>query len=379
MNLEKRLTRWTEAGLLSAEQARSIKAWEQEQPSASWVLFGITGLGIVVLMTGVVSIIAANWDQIPPSVKLWGYFISLSVLGWAAAKRYGTPGVIRECLLTAYAAYVLGGIGLIGQLYHLSAEGYEALFTWLTLVLPIALLAQSRLINNLWCVVLLSACALWLFSSAQHEEAVRIYTIAAAPWITLGVGYLLWNRFSFFSSALRVWSYGILLLGYAIVANIAWSAGGGLPDPLRHPGYAWALPFTGFVLALAAVWFRQRLVGRGLSIAIAFTLVALGALLMPPTYGSLDDTIFSQIMGCLLFIAAWSGAAAIAAGMERRRLFDFAALVIAIRFIVVYFEVFGSLAATGFGLMLSGAVILGIAYMWHSYRGTLAKAIKEGM
>lgn len=379
MNLEKRLTRWTEAGLLSAEQARSIKAWEHEQPSASWVLFGITGLGVVVLMTGVISIIAANWDQIPPSAKLWGYFISLSLLGWAAVKRYETPGVIRECLLTAYAAYVLGGIGLIGQLYHLSGEGYEALFAWLVLVLPIALLAQSRLINNLWCVGLISALALWLFSSAQHEEAVRVYTIAAAPWITLSIGYLLWNRFAFFSSALRVWSYAMLLLGYAIIANIAWSFGEELPDPLRHPGYAWALPFLGFLLALGTIWFRQKVLGRGLSIAIAFTLVSLGALLMPPTYGTLDDTIFSQIIGCLLFIAAWSGAAAIAAGMERRRLFDFAALVIAVRFIVVYFEVFGSLAATGFGLILSGAVILGIAYMWHSYRGTLAKAIKEGM
>jgi uncharacterized membrane protein len=99
-------------------------------------------------------------------------------------------------------------------------------------------------------------------------------------------------------------------------------------------------------------------------------------LVLPPIYRPLEDSLTNQIVGCALFIGAWSGAAAIAASMHRRRLFDFAAAVIAVRFIIVYFEVFGSLAATGLGLVTSGVVILGIAYLWYRFRRRVARALE---
>ena len=87
----------------------------------------------------------------------------------------------------------------------------------------------------------------------------------------------------------------------------------------------------------------------------------------------------SDVVGCFLFLLPWASAAAVAAAMERKRLFDLAALVIGIRFIVVYFQVFGSLAVTGVGLIISGSVILGIAYLWYRYRGNVARAIREAV
>ena len=45
-----------------------------------------------------------------------------------------------------------------------------------------------------------------------------------------------------------------------------------------------------------------------------------------------------------------------------------ASLVIALRVVIVYFEVFGSLAMRGLGLIFSGIVILTISFMWHRFR-----------
>lgn len=375
MKLEKRLARWTSAGLLTEEQSNAILAWEHDQPSMSWVLFGITGLGVVVLMTGVVSIIAANWDDIPARVKLTGYFLSLVALAYGAWRRHELPGVVRECLLTVFALYVLAGIGLIGQVYHLTSNGYEELFLWLTLILPTTLLAKSRLVNNVWFLGLVTAMSIWVgYSDLIRPGPSRIYVATALPYLFLGLGYLLWDRFEFFASTARVWSYAVLLLGFGVAANVAWSLGEQLIT--TRTGWAAALPFTTLAIALGAVALRRPLIGRGISLAITATLVLSALLILPPLYLDIDK---HEVLGCALFIAAWSGAAAIAAGMERRRLFDFAALVIAVRFVVVYFEVFGSLAATGIGLICSGAVILGFAYLWYRHRGTVARAIREGL
>jgi hypothetical protein len=128
------------------------------------------------------------------------------------------------------------------------------------------------------------------------------------------------------------------------------------------------------VVALLGVKFRRIQPGEHLTYAIWATLILSGILIIIPSFVDVGD---QPILGCALFIAVWSGAAAIAAANERRRLFDAAALIIGIRFIVVYFQVFGSLAATGLGLILSGSVILGVAYLWYRYRGQVAAAIQE--
>lgn len=60
-----------------------------------------------------------------------------------------------------------------------------------------------------------------------------------------------------------------------------------------------------------------------------------------------------------------------AAAASMKRLFDIASFVIAARFIVIYFEVFGDLSTTGIGLIVSGAVILAVAFIWNRGRQTV--------
>lgn len=374
MNLEKRLSRWCAAGLITAEQTERIRMWEREQPSAAWVLYGLAGLGITVLLTGVISIVAANWDDIAPATKLSIYFLSLGLLGWGVVQRNGTPGVVRESLLVGFSLYILAGIGLIGQIYHLTSNGYEGLFLWLGCTLPATLLAQRRLLNSLWCGGL--TLAVWLWSLAPiHARPEITFAFGSLPWLFLVVGYLLWSTREDFANTARLWGFGLLLVGLAPFANIAWSGGQLWPHPSEMGLEKW-LPMVSFCAALGAVFLMRNTLGRALSRAIGATLLVSALLVLPPIYRPFEDSLTNQIVGCALFIGAWSGAAAIAASMHRRRLFDFAAAVIAVRFIIVYFEVFGSLAATGLGLVTSGVVILGIAYLWYRFRRSVARALE---
>ena len=376
MKLEKSLEQWTAQGIISVDQAAKIRSYEQEHASASWVLFGISGLGVLVLLTGIVSTIAANWDAISPTSKLTLYFISLIVLGWFALRRSATPGVLREILFTAFSFYVLAGIGLIGQIFHLESDGYSALFFWVTITLPIALVVQSRLVCNAWFLGLATALTLWGMNGSQEMEVVkRGFVILAVPYLFLGVGYGLGHLLSdYFASAARLWSYVAILVPFAIMGNIIWAVGDAPLKLLEYSSQCWPIPVIAAGLALGGVALRRIQPGSFLTGVISATIIASCFLILPPVIARFEK---HDIFGCVLFLLTWAGAAAIAAGIERRRLFDLAALVIGIRFIVVYFEMFGSLAATGLGLIISGCVILGIAYLWHTYRGKLAIAIQE--
>jgi hypothetical protein len=93
----------------------------------------------------------------------------------------------------------------------------------------------------------------------------------------------------------------------------------------------------------------------------------------------LKSTWLSDVCGAAGFIAVWAAAAAAAAAASMKKLFDIASFVIAIRFIVIYFEVFGSLSMTGIGLIISGAVIIGIAILWNRGRRTVTSRLRSNL
>lgn len=379
MSSNKFLKKWRAAGLLSDEQVQRIEEYEQEHASASWVLYGLTGLGVLVVLVGVISIIAANWMVLPDSVKIVLYFLSLLILAAATLTRLSKPGVVREALLSAFGLYLLAGIGLIGQTYHLVSDGYTGLFFWLLLILPMQFLTESRLLNNLWFLGLVTAVSLWNFETFTEQSATRnIFTTLSLPYFIIGLGYCLGSCAEAFSVTARIWGFAVLLLPFAIGGNIAWSVGNhGMLKDSWNVGLWPLLPLGGALFAgmtaQARDFKRSRLITYAIYTVLATSFVISSVPLSVPLQGE------HSLVGCILFILAWSGAAALAAGMDRKRLFDCAALVIGIRFIVVYFQVFGSLAATGIGLIFSGGVILGIAYAWFRFRGQVAKVLKDAV
>ena len=375
MNYEKITRRWVEAKIIDDTAAARIIQFEHERPSASWVMYGVTGIGVTVVSTGIISIIAANWDQISDLQKLSAYFIFLAICGSALINRAKTPGIVREALLTFFAGMILAGEGLIGQIYHLQSDGYSAIFLWLALILPLTFMSQSQLINHIWFAGMTFAMCVWNLENTSflHPNFSRMNVTLAVPYIFLGLGYGAGHLLPYrFSAAMRIWSYGWLLAGWATFGNFIWADDSTYRNSKDFGGSI--LPVLAAITAITGVIFRKIQPGRNLTIAIIFTLSAISALTIPSIMSSPPQ---GTLIGCFLFILSWGGAAAVAAMNEEKRLFDFAAMVIGIRFIVVYFEVFGSLAATGFGLILSGTVILSVTYLWHRYRGKVARRVKE--
>ena len=186
--LDAELARWTEAGLLPADAAERIRAFEaaREEPGRlSWPVLVAIGFGAVLLAAALLLFVEANWDELAPASRfalvlaLVGVF---HVAGAFVAERFHA----LSTALHAVGTTALGaGIFLSGQIFHLQEHwpgGFMlwALGAWLGLWLQRGWpqLAFAAVLTPLWLA------GEWL--EAVHFEAVRA---AAAGMLLLALTY----------------------------------------------------------------------------------------------------------------------------------------------------------------------------------------------
>ncbi len=114
---------WVEKGWVSSAGATAILKEQDQDDGRSRLPMALAGIGMVCVALALLAFIAANWGAIPKSVKLVG--IALLVVasnGLAAfAATRGRKGIAD--LATGFATLVfLGGMALVGQIFHLPAD-----------------------------------------------------------------------------------------------------------------------------------------------------------------------------------------------------------------------------------------------------------------
>src|ERR1700743_655749 len=71
-SIEKTLAAWQAAGVIDAETAARIRAFESQQASMErlrWPVLVALGLGGLVICAGVLLFVAAHWDQLSPGER----------------------------------------------------------------------------------------------------------------------------------------------------------------------------------------------------------------------------------------------------------------------------------------------------------------------
>ena len=349
MALDRKLSEWQAAGLIDDATARAIVAHEtaEARPVARWAAVAI---GLLALALGLTLVVAANWDAIPKAVKLGIHGAALAATAatvWLAHDRW-----LREGALFLFAALILAGLALQGQVYQLPGALHGLLGMAGLLAAPAILLAgTTRLTAIGWSLLLAVAAVSYVGDVPRDAGFAGNLPAALSPGLIL-LSLLIRDRPAF---ALGLRDSGLaLLLAGASLAHFAWAV---RVSPADAADMALRLPLALLFAAVSVALARDNAVLRA---ALATTAIAVPLAVAVPH----ADAMLPRLAGAILFLALWAIVARAASDAGWRTLFGIAVAAVALRLFIVYFELFGSLASTGIGLIGGGALLIALALVW---------------
>lgn len=191
MTVQARVAEWRASGALAPAAARRAGELVGRQPSAilwrGFLRHLSLWLAVALLAAGLVCLVAANWEQLGRSARLYGGQAVL-VLAVLAAWRLGLARAGGQAALIL-AAVALGGLlALLGQTYQTGADTWQLFALWAALLVPWLLAARGTAMTLLWLVVAQLALVLWL---GEHGAGPRLI------WLLVGLLnaglYLAWH------------------------------------------------------------------------------------------------------------------------------------------------------------------------------------------
>lgn len=366
---ERKLRAWQAAGLIDADTASAIGAWEaaHSRPIGVWA---IVGLGSLTIGLGLVSIVAANWDAIPGTVRLAIHGAILAALagwiGWRLPRGDMNP-MVSDALLFVASVLGLTFFGHLGQVYQTSSPLWQPLLAWLLLFSPLLLLfGRGWPVAGLWMAGLLGTLWAhaddhgrlgWLFWRTDPPYPSLYWgLIACPPILVAGAAALIRNRSDrpAFWRLIEQMAVATIFAGVSIVLLLrGWDS-----DSAVLPGSA-AIQSVALLCAAAAIAYARR-TASGQATAAVLVVAAvlhLGQALLPDLHGTARAWIAS-----LFFLALWGAAAAAAIHAHWRRIFQAAVALVALRIIILSFELNDDLLGSGVGLILSGLFAMAVAW-----------------
>jgi len=180
---------WQAEGLIDDLQYEQLSQRYQfntlDSTARSSFIAILVGLGSILIGLGIITFVAANWQELPRVGKvtlLLSLFICVNIAGFLLWKH---PKESRQRLghgLLLLGALILGAnMGLMGQIFHINAPFYELLLAWGIGVLA---MAYSLRLTSLG---VLSIILLWLGYWGYWGSAI------ALSWSTTAMTELSWS------------------------------------------------------------------------------------------------------------------------------------------------------------------------------------------
>ncbi len=337
MNWLDLLERWQKAGLLDAETAGKIRAFESAQPDTRrirWPVILALCFGGMLLATGLFLFVEAHWDTLSPFARIAIVITALAVLHVAAAFSGKFPALATT--LHAIGTAGLGGaIAVSGQVFNMDEHWPTAILLWaigawagFALLRDIPQLVMAAVLTPIWIVAevveyerflpdpspwtaaFVALMALTYLSSSRREEAATwrhalaaIGSVAILPaWILASV--MPKAPFSGAWLLLLPLPAAYALRGRQSWPLLAWT--GGLVLQVLVNG----MPVTGhFVAGLAAValagWGIAELRKERVNLGLAGFVICLLSFYFSYVADAINRSLGLIVLGVLFLAGGW--------------------------------------------------------------------------
>lgn len=139
-------------GTITEAQRTALLAQAAEAGAPQARLAGVAWLGMfagLFVVAGISLLIARNWDEIGPTVRVAGFVALLASAGEAAIRFQGRSLAASVPLELVWFFLPLLGIGLYGQTFQLTGDPLSPFLVWLALGLPLAWASERRIIATI--------------------------------------------------------------------------------------------------------------------------------------------------------------------------------------------------------------------------------------
>lgn len=147
----KKLDKLMAAGIITSSQKQQILDFDKNENSGIIAKLLIV-LGIFILSIGVISMVAANWENIGRTVKLLTMFLLLCLVGGTAVY-YERKGETIKAEKVLLLLFLLCGaaIGLVIQVFQLQGEDiFKPIGFWCLAGLPLLAVAKKKFVAWFW-------------------------------------------------------------------------------------------------------------------------------------------------------------------------------------------------------------------------------------
>ncbi len=369
---------WVAKGIITELQAEEIcrqYGIDYQQDKDRSVGYSVLiGLGYLFIALAVITLIGANWNEIPRGLRM-AMLVGMTLVVQSLAiwkYRSGAHDSSKNLFLLGNFFYG-ASIILIAQIYHLGEHMPDGVFWWALGCLPVAILLVNPLL--MLQTLILAGIALWLnYSAAAYWGGTR-YIEFGAEHIPVNFGTLLLAySFSFWlliqkNASFREYGQTLQIgsLGLAMIAMIVLSYEFVWRELLSAN---WNNLISSFVLitlltaASALFAYRTSKLISVTSVAVLlFTTLAALLISSNPTHA-----IYFQILFNILFVI-W-GIGMIVKGVhdgDSQRFFlgVFSILIVAF---LRYFDLVGDYVGGALLFLLFAALVLGAARYWKQFR-----------
>ncbi|WP_061247104.1 DUF2157 domain-containing protein [Leptospira noguchii] len=390
MRLEQKLKRWVDKGLIGSEQSEAILNFEENRKSP-YLYYSFLILGAVVIGIGVIAIIAANWEEIHDFVKLgFGLAVLALVAGLGFWKRENSN--LLTVFIILYSILILGMIGLISQVYNLEGEYYQAAMLWCILSCLFLIATDSKTFLHLWILGFQIFMIGWIqeytLDHPEHFGQNQSYWIQyfyyslmifTGVWLVSEKFVLESRKNTLFFWAVVFWIVGTWSMSFFLNLTNLYN-GSGIENGIGYQ-FAWLIMICRLLILIPIFYLlvSNPEIDSNQKKSLGIGLVLFFLLCFPhpfryihsaePTIGTHIWNYSIQLFPSFLFLLFWLAIAS--AFRNHKRIFDLSLAIIGIRFLFFYFDLFGSLTYTGFGLIISGLLIIVFTIGYLKYRSKI--------
>ncbi|MGN0811458.1 MAG: DUF2157 domain-containing protein [Akkermansia muciniphila] len=368
----KDIQRLEQDGFISPELAQQIAAhYASATGNGVWLRRLLMLLAGCMVLGGIISLIAANWEEIPPLLKMLAG-IALLIGFWVGffRLRQAHPYAAEVCALLGCGMWA-ADVALYGQIFQLQNADVDGLFVWWLGVVAVPFLVRARAVMFGVTVLTYVLGFMALDTSSRHSVLGLRDVLPSASLMYWGMLY-----------PLLVW----------LVAERRRRAGESL-----WAGYNWlAVPGA---LAFLLWWFGLSVFDPDSEYLPMGAFFAVAAFLLPPRGVRWLSWLGLMLIGgtalfllcmllkdnnvlCNLIRAACSfcfGGLLMYIGASERRVswVNYGTLLIVLSGFAVFGNIAGSLASSGFTLIIMGLLLAFGAYHLHNRRQELLIRIKN--